>query len=159
MKKWLQGISDRKELFLILLIGFGWFILGSTIHFVTVLLRHQTIFADVINSVRLYKTVIYEVLLLFPVLYILKVRGFVMNDFNLQFTFNLIGVGFLLLFANELTFGIFSRILSAVGYVPHDHRSVIYSANLISTLLILTVNSFYEEFLLNGYLFARLNNY
>jgi membrane protease YdiL (CAAX protease family) len=112
-----------------------------------------------LDSFRFSSTVIIEIFLFSIILYILHVRGLYLSDFNLDISVKLIGVGILLFFINNITYGIiFSIIKSFVKLNTLSYLKFNYAASFISALSILIVNSFYEEFLLNGYIFKRFEN-
>ena len=85
-----------------------------------------------------------------------------MSDFNLRLKFNMLFVAFLLLFLR----GIIGNLgMTLFDYSDVDtsqwenSKGVSLHANWITMWLIVVINSIFEEFLLIGYLFKRLEKY
>jgi membrane protease YdiL (CAAX protease family) len=158
----IKRFSATVELIIVLITGFGLFIFSSTWKFVFLNTHLASSWNYRFTSFGQYSTVIYEAIALLIILYILKIRGWKTNDFNLTFTFKLIGVALLVMFVNNLiTTILYKGILhfNVVNEATLKQVNFASQANWLSILLIIVINSFFEEFLLIGYLFKRLEKY
>lgn len=101
--------------------------------------------------------VIYEFIASIVIIAILKIRKWSLKDFNLRFTPGMIGVGLILLVVQRVLFGVLASILEAPGLIASvDQPHVATDLTILSGLLLIVVNSCYEEGLLVGYLFKNL---
>lgn len=162
MNKLIKRLSPTIELFVILIIGFGWFIYSSTRSFFVVNSDYSHSWMYKITSQGYYSIVIYEIIALLIIIYILKVRDWKISDFNLTFTFRLIWIALLIMFIRNIIGNVGFKIFEAFNIVDEStdrHVQFGLEANWISMSLIIIVNSVFEEFLLMGYLFKRLERY
>lgn len=85
-----------------------------------------------------------------------------MKDFNLQFSFRLFWIAFLLLLIRNFTAGVSIKLLGVFDIVNEkalNHVQVNLQSGWITWILIVVINSVYEETLIIGYLFKRLEKY
>ena len=162
MNKLIKKLSPTTELITILIIGFGLFIYSSTCSFFVVNSDYTHSWTYKITSQSHFSIVIYEIVALLIIFYILKVREWKMSDFNLTFTFRLIWIALLIMFIRNLIGNVGFKILEAFQVVDDTtvkHVQYGLEANWISISLIIIINSIFEEFILIGYLFKRLEKY
>jgi membrane protease YdiL (CAAX protease family) len=115
-----------------------------------------------ITSLGNFLILIYETIALLIIIYILKVRDWKTSDFNLTFTFRLVWVALLIILIRNIIGNVGSKILEAFKVVDSStiqHVQYGLEANWISISLIIIINSIFEEFILIGYLFKRLEKY
>lgn len=159
---WLKGLSWKSELALVMLLGFGLFIYSSTrgFFFVTSTFKHSWTYN--ITSLSEYVTVIYELIALSIIAYILKIRGWTLKDYDLKLSGKLFFVAILLMFLRNLIGGISFKIFELFKVVDEQtakHVQFGLQADWFSLVLIVVINSVFEEFLLVAYLFKRLEAY
>ncbi|WP_299577163.1 CPBP family intramembrane glutamic endopeptidase [uncultured Sunxiuqinia sp.] len=162
MNKLIRKFSPTIELLIILILGFGLFIYSSTISFFAVNSDYTHSWGYKITNFSHSTILIYEVIAFSIILYILKVRAWRLTDFNLSFKFRLIWVALLLLVLRNITGGILSKIFefaTVIGDTGTKHVHYGLEANWIVILLFVVINSIYEEFILVGYFFKRLEKY
>lgn len=162
MNKWIKNLSPVAELIIVMFIGFGLFVYSSTYRFFVINSELEHIWTYQFTSRGEYTLIIYELIAMLMIGYLLKVRNWKLKDFNLDFTYSFIWIAFLLLFIrNMITAFCFSmfELMGLVNVKDIDHIQYSLSANWISIALIVVINSVYEEILLVGYLFKRLENY
>jgi uncharacterized protein len=162
MNKLIKKLSPTTELILILSIGFGLFIYSSTRLFLVVNSDYTHSWIYKLSSQETYSTLIYEIIALLIIIYILKIRNWTLSDFNLTFTFRLIWIALLLMFIRNIIGNIGFKILEAFNVVNDStakHVQFGLEINWIGISLIIIINSVFEEFLLIGYLFKRLEKY
>jgi len=161
----LKGLSNRTEFFLILFIGFGLPVFFSNFSLLIVKtseFNQNPSWLYKLTNQSMYFIVLFELVALFIILYILRIRGLGLNDFNLTFSFRLVLVAVLLLLTSKV-FSILIYKLIDISNVTNEvstaHIQYELEAKWISITLVIIINSFYEEFLLIGYLFRRLEKY
>ena len=162
MNKLIKKLSPTTELITVLIIGFGLFIYSSTSSFLVVNSDYTHSWTYKITSQSHFLIVIYEIIALLIIFYILKVREWKMSDFNLTFTFRLIWIALLIMFIRNIIGNVGFKILEAFKVVDDTtikHVQYGLEANWISISLIIIINSIFEEFILIGYLFKRLEKY
>jgi len=162
MNKLIKKLSPTIELILILFIGFGFFIYSSTRSFFIVNSDYTHSWIYKLSSQGTYITLIYEVIALLIIFYILKVRNWTLSDFNLTFTFRLIWIALLLMFIRNVIGNIGFKILEAFKVVDDTtakHVQLGLELNWIGISLIIIINSIFEEIILIGYLFKRLEKF
>lgn len=162
MNKLIKRLSPTTELITVLIIGFGLFIYSSTRSFFVVNSDYTHSWIYKITSQGHYSIVIYETIALFIIIYILKVRDWKISDFNLTFTFRLFWVALLIMFIRNIIGNVGFKVLELFMVVDETtvkHVQFGLEANWISISLIIIVNSIFEEFILIGYLFKRLEKY
>ena len=112
------------------------------------------------SSSHFIYTSTYEVISFSIIVFILFRRNYKFNDFDFEFSFKLLGVAIILFLIVKYTYGSIFLILK--HFIKADSMNYLkfkYSAGTVSVISVLVINSFYEEFLLNGYLFKILANY
>ena len=162
MNKLIKRLSPTIELITILIIGFGLFIYSSTRYFFVVNSDYTHSWIYKLTSQGHFSIVIYETIALLIIIYILKVRDWKISDFNLSFTFRLIWIALLIMFIRNFISNFGFKILEAFNVVDESatmHVQYGLEANWISISLIIIINSIFEEFILIGYLFKRLEKY
>ena len=162
MNKLIKKLSPTNELITILIIGFGLSIYSSTRLFFVVNSVYNNSWMYKITNQWHYSIVIYEIVALLIIIYILKVRDWRVSDFNLTFTFRLIWIALLIIFIRNIIGNIGFKILSAFNIVNESTtKHVLFGleADWISVSMIIIVNSIFEEFILIGYFFKRLEKY
>ncbi len=162
MNKIIKNFSPVLELVLILTLGLGFFIFTSTKHFLLISSDYNHLWHYNYTDRRHYILIIYEIIAFLIIAYILKVRGWTLNDFHLRFTYRLIWIGILLLFAKNVIGNASISLLELFNVADEkllNHVQFGYKSGWISIILIVLINSFFEEFILIGYLFKRLEKY
>jgi len=160
--QWIKNFSPFVELIIVLTIGFGLFIYSSTygLFIVTSTFDHPWTYK--ITSQGEYGVVIYEIIAFSIIAWVLKLRNWSLNDFHLDFKIRFIWIGLLLMYASGtiggLSFKLF-EFLKVVDEQAAKHVQFTSKADFISIALIVVINSVYEEVLLVGYLFKRLEKY
>ena len=162
MNKLIKELSPTTELITVLIIGFGLFIYSSTRSFFVVNSDYTHSWIYKITSQGNYSILIYEIIALVMIIYILKVRDWKITDFNLTFTFRLIWIALLIMFIRNIIGNVGFKIFEVFNIVDETtakHVRYGLEANWISISLIIIFNSIFEEFILIGYLFKRLEKY
>ncbi|MBL7932004.1 MAG: CPBP family intramembrane metalloprotease [Bacteroidia bacterium] len=162
MNELIRKLTPKLELFIVLLLGFGLMIYSSTRGFIVVNSNYTHSWNYKFTNQGQFIIVIYETIALLLILYILKVRGWRLADFNLDFTLKMIGIGILLIFIRNVITNIGFKLFEAGGVVDESvakHVQYRLESNWIAISLIIVVNSIYEEFLLIGYFFKKLEKY
>ncbi|HET6560197.1 MAG TPA: type II CAAX endopeptidase family protein [Prolixibacteraceae bacterium] len=162
VNNWLKELSWRSELALVLLLGFGLFIYNSTRGLFIIASNSQQSLWFNLTSKGNYATVVYELIAFFLIAYILKIRGWTLKDFNLQLTVRLFYVAFLLMVLRNLIGGFsfkFFELIQVTDEKTIQQVQFSLKADWVSLALIVVINSVFEEFLLVGYLFKRLEAY
>jgi membrane protease YdiL (CAAX protease family) len=148
------------EVLFVITLGFGIFIYASTVSFISSL--NNEAIAQTYDSFDFIFIVVYEVIILVVLSYFLKSRQWSINDFNLDFRITMIAVAFGLIFVRETTgflLNLLMENIQVIGSVKELQPNILFSSNLISMAVIVIVNSIYEELLLTGYLFKRLEHF
>jgi membrane protease YdiL (CAAX protease family) len=144
------------EIFIVLILGFGIFIYSSTVSIIQHSHSHPS---QTYNSYDFIFIIIYEIIALMIIGYYLKKRNWKFQDFNLDFTFKMIGIAILLVLTREVLGAVIVSAFRSLGILsPEIINSpiILFQTNIFSILLITVVNSIYEEVILIGYLFKRL---
>lgn len=144
------------EVLFVLSMGFGLFIFSSTrTAFFSSSISTKT---QSYSSFDFFFIVIYELIALFIIAYFLKYRRWILKDFNLNISLYMFGIG-LVLAILRIGSGIGIKHLidscNLVDQTTFESPNISIQSNLFSIILIVFVNSFFEEFLLIGYLFKR----
>lgn len=153
MKKWLQKLSNIQELVLVLTLAFAWFILKSNYLLIKTFIDSKITIKQ--DTFRFTIVLAIEIAALIIIFYILTVRKQKLSSFNLQFGFKDVLIGIALFIPTYLVYYFSSNLLYYLFSslpVPSYHLS----ATFFSIILLVIINSFYEEFFLNSYLFQRL---
>jgi len=150
-------IFNILELLGVIFVGFGFFIYSSTKTFIE---NNGTPTNSELSTASFYFIIFIEVIALAIILYILRKRNWKLKEFNLGFQFNMILVTLILIgLRYGLTF-LFQSLLSSLDFMNFSPEvDLVFNASFCSIVLILIVNSFFEEFLLIGYLFKRLDGF
>ena len=161
-KKTLNNLSNSMELIIILIIGFGFPLFFSTFSLLGLSSEYNQSWLIRLTSQGFYIIVAHEIIALIVILYILKVRGMNFKTFDFGFSFRLILVALLLVFVSYILRGFLYMVLKLTELLPetfvnNTHNNL--QVNWISLALVTIINSFYEEFILIGYIFKRLEKY
>jgi len=162
MNNLIRKFSPAIELWIVLILGFGLPIYFSTRGFLIVNSDYNRSWTLKITNHGEFSVVIYEIIALFIILYILKVRDWRCSDFNLEFTFRIIWTALLIIFVRNIIGSIGYKIFELANIVDKTTPNRVQyalKANWISLSLIIVINSVYEEFLLIGYFFKRLEKF
>jgi uncharacterized protein len=162
MNELIRKLSPTIELFIVLILGFGVFIYSSTRGFLIVNSNYNHSWTYRITSQGEFSIVIYETVALLIILYILKIRNWSLSDFNLEFTLRMIWIGLLIIFVRNVIGNISYKIFELVSVADQTtpkHLKFGLESNWLSISLIIIINSIYEEFILIGYFFKRLEKY
>ena len=162
INQWIKNLSSLAELIIVLIVGFGVFIYSSTRGFFIVTSTFDHSWTYNFTSLGQYSLVIYELFALLMIGYLLKAREWSLKDFNLDFTLRLIWIGLLLMFAGNMIGGICYKLFTLANVVDDaaaKHVQFGLKADWFSIVLIIVINSVYEEVLFIGYLFKRLEKY
>ncbi|HOZ50820.1 MAG TPA: type II CAAX endopeptidase family protein [Chitinophagaceae bacterium] len=161
-----KAVSNARECFdkiiefiIVMFLGFGLFIYSSTISFLEFKKSSST---QNYNSVDFIFIVVYEILILLIIAFYLKKRKWQVKEFNLDFTFSMIGIAMLLVCLREgMSYLIHHSIRAISGLSPSlsNEPNIILQTSLFSTIIMVIVNSIYEEFLLTGYLYKRFEDF
>jgi membrane protease YdiL (CAAX protease family) len=145
-RRFIWALSDRAEFWLVVILAFGYFIVGSVQAFVQ---HRQGVRTDAWAA----WLVLFEIAILAIIAWIAHVRGWSLLSLGVRVTWPLTGAGLLLYVVAIVTVGIvYVLVASAVpGGVP---AAAVGSAKLSWTAVIVVsiVNSFYEEVLVAGYI-------
>jgi uncharacterized protein len=162
MNELIRKLTPRIELLVIMIFGFGLFIYSSTRGFFIVNSNYDKTWTYRLTSQGHFSIVIYETIALFAILYILKIRNWKVSDFNLEFTFKMIWVAILLILIRNIITNMGYKLFELINVVDRStiqHVQYGLESNWISISLVIVINSVYEEFLLIGYFFKRLEKY
>ena len=113
------------------------------------------------TDMGMYSITIYELIVLSVLVPFLFIRNWRLKDLNLHFSFKLVGVAFLLIIARNIvsnvSFGIFS-VLHLVTPELEKAFNAESSITIYSLIPLLVINSIFEESIVVGYLFKRLEH-
>lgn len=160
MIKLIKNLSPTCEFIVVILIAFGYFSFGSISQFFLLPFGKDILIER--SSAGFYHILIYELFALLAISWFLKVRDWKLKDFNLDFSFKMVGIAFVLL---GIIFLIFDILLWAL--ILFDWRNVaikgpsfyVPDINIAIVVLVPLINPFFEEFFLIGYIFKRLENF
>jgi len=160
MRDLITSLSDRAEFILVLLIGFGYATFASLALFLSsggLQVPDQGI---PVSDVSAYSTIIYELLMLWVISRILKLRDWSIKDFNVQISLRLTLAGLLLgaiyytvylaLFSLSSSFFDIIKETAATFQINNDNL------NVIAAIALSAVNAFFEEILVVGYVVGAL---
>jgi uncharacterized protein len=164
MRKSINHLAPVIELVSILFIAFGFLIISSIFPAFISSSDNSGSFFNYQNEIEetstaLFSIIVYEVFALGIIILILKYRGWKFSDFNLQFSFRLFLVGILLFYTDlllNLLLEFFIHPIPPPSGTSGEYYPIRNEANWISIILIVIINSIYEESILIGYLFKRL---
>ncbi|MBS2212716.1 CPBP family intramembrane metalloprotease [Carboxylicivirga mesophila] len=153
-KKEKSVYTSKIELLIVLIVGFGFFAFSST---------YKLIFGQTANDIQVsnygtYFNTLYQIIVLTIIGTFLKFRGWKLLDFNLRFKFRMIFIAILLLLTTALFINIILVIIDVIGLDiinTENKPNFTIEANWLSLVMIIVINSIYEESLLIGYLFKR----
>ncbi|WP_430812969.1 MULTISPECIES: CPBP family intramembrane glutamic endopeptidase [unclassified Carboxylicivirga] len=147
--------NSKLELIIVLMLGFGFLAYNSTLSF----LYGYTSKEIQVTDYGTYYNTLYQIIILTIIGVFLKYRGWKLSDFNLNFKFRMIFIAVLLFYITNflinITFGI-STILGSDVINSGNKPNLTINADWLSLTMIIVINSIYEELLLIGYLFKRL---
>jgi membrane protease YdiL (CAAX protease family) len=109
----------------------------------------------------IYSLTIYELIILFVLVLFLFIRNWRLRDFNLHFSLRLIGVAFLLIIARNIVSNSSYKVLSVLHLVTPELEKAInvkWSMTIYGLIPLLVINSIFEESIVVGYLFKRLDH-
>jgi len=151
-----SSLKAIAEAIIVLTLGFGLFIYSST---------KTAFFSNSIapatqdyNSYDFAFIVIYDFISLTIIVYYLKYRRWTIKDFNLDFTPIMLGIGLLLAIFRVSSGLIVSNTIAFINSLNPttiNAPDITLHTNFLSMAIIVVVNSFFEEFLLMGYVFKR----
>lgn len=147
------------ELLIVLIIGLALFIYSSTVSFIN---NYHTTINHEYNSIDLYIVVIYELLALTIIILFLRKRKWTFKDFNFSFTPNMLFIALLLaLIRYVLSYFFYQGLIisDSVSFEFAQEPEIVFDISFFSIILIVVVNSVFEEFILLGYLFKRLEQF
>jgi membrane protease YdiL (CAAX protease family) len=159
MHIWLKSLSYKAEFAIVILIGFGYFILGSIAGLMSIL-SSSSAESIAISNADMYVIAIYEVIAILAIASFLSVRDWSLDDFNIKISIRLTGAGILLASAYYavyiFTFMLMSPLMSVdqsgiSRYVPD-----LGSLDLTAITLVSMINPVYEEVIVVGYVIAAL---
>jgi membrane protease YdiL (CAAX protease family) len=159
MNKLIRNLSPVIEFTIVLIIGFGLFIFNSTYYYFYANSNFSHAWIYKLTNQGNYFLTVYEIIGLSLIIYILKVRGWTAKDFNLKFTLKLVGTAILLMFITNILCNIVYKLLIQTNIIDETSSrnfQIKLESSWISIILFVLINSIYEEFLLIGYIFKRL---
>ncbi|MFY8110013.1 MAG: CPBP family intramembrane glutamic endopeptidase [Bacteroidia bacterium] len=143
------------EFIIVIGLGFGLFIYSSTYN---AFFNSKAEISQTYNSYDFIFICLYELLVISIIIKYLKHRKWIYNDFNLHFSLGMILVALSLIVFREILGFILTFIFEQTEILKASEKETeinIYSG-FFSILLITIINSIYEEVLLIGYIFKRL---
>jgi membrane protease YdiL (CAAX protease family) len=159
MIKLIKNLSPSCEFIVVILIAFGYFSFSSLCQFFLPPFA-KAILLERSNTEFNY-LLIYELLALLVIGCFLKVRDWKVKDFNLDFSFKMVGIAFALLGFIFLINGILLCIIWLFGWkgaVIKNSFMCVPEINISIIVLVPIINPFFEELFLIGYIFKRLEN-
>lgn len=148
-----KSLQNTLEAIFVMGLGFGWMIYSSTVNYLKI--DHLSLRPETVQSSDFYFLSIFELVVLGIIVIVLRKRKWSISAFDFSFKFNMIGVGILLV--------LFRAILAiSVKYIfdlDDAAPNTTIEANWLSSLMVIIVNSFFEEFLLVAYFFTRLKKW
>lgn len=142
-----KRLGDAVEVAVVLLLGFSLFIYSSTYK----ALNPEVSTQQTYDSVDFYFIVFFEVVVLGILALYLRARQWQLRDFHLDFRIHFVGLALLLAFVRQVL-GYWAAFIMG-GHSPSPDIS--FESHWSGVLLIILVNSVYEEVLLIGYFFKR----
>lgn len=157
MKTWLRKLTDKQELILILILIFGLGFFSSTYEFILFIINHKNEISNIGTWDLVFNSVGQIVLALIAFL-ILYVRGHKMEQYKLKFERSNIPIGIGLYFLTMIGMVLLGLLLYTIN--PNQMKAeVSYSGNFYILPITLIINSFYEEFFLNNYLYHKFSHW
>lgn len=158
----IRKLPPPVELAVVLLLAFGLPIYGSMQKF---FLFSSTLSSKSwlyqITDMGFYSITIYEVIILSILIPFLFIRNWGIKDFNLHFSLRMVGIAFLLIIASNTIINLSYMAFSAIHLVTPELEKAVnfkWSVTIYGLIPILVVNSIFEESMVVGYLFKRLEN-
>lgn len=149
-----------------MLIGFGLFIARSNHLFIFLSSRSERLWTIIYSSRSQYVLIIEEIIFISIICLFLKSRNWSIKDLNLKVNIEAILTSFAIVAALIVISGIFRLYffkifedIKTVRGITLNHVTLQNEATWINIILIVLINSVYEEVLLLGYIFKRLKNY
>lgn len=162
MIKLVQKIPNWLEGLIVMFLGFGIFIYSSTLVFFTLINNSDQKFQFESTTTEYVSITVYESIALTVISLFLLVRKWKIKDFQFNFRLQSFLNAFLLVLCyflvSTILFTLYNSLLLSLGKTIEPQVSIDSSSNLLGIVLILIINSIYEEVLLVGYLFKRLQN-
>ena len=111
------------------------------------------------TDMGIYLLTIYELIILSVLVLLLFIRNWRLKDFNLHFSLRLVGVAFLLIIANNILSNLSYKAFSVLHLVTAELEKAVnvkWSITIYGLIPLLVINSLFEESIVVGYLFKRL---
>src|SRR5437762_10899906 len=145
MRNLIEKLSARAEFWLIVLVSFGYFIVGSSLAFVT----HR---GHVLSDRWAVGIVVFELLVALFVVWIGQIRGWTLGNLGLRPTWRYTGAGVLLYLAATISVNAFYMFVASI-YGASIPRAMLTAHGLsFSAVAIVTIiNPLFEETLVVGY--------
>jgi len=150
LKLFIRNLSAPAEFCLVLLIGFGLFIIVQIWNVVHS--EHAEI-----NNFGMTACVIIELLVLVPVLWIGRIRGWSLGTFGLKISWKGTGAGILLFIFAEAAMSGSGMLMQLIH--PVQPRYVVTGATVPFILLLSLINPVFEEVLEAGYIIHSLQRF
>lgn len=152
MEQYIRNVSNRAELFIVVLLAFGYFMFGSILSAL-----HPTNGAQ-ITDIRLQYLILYEVIVGIILWKILYIRKWKYNDLGVvpRLRDPLIGIGIFILtyIANIFIWDLFSSFVT--GFNGQENKLVKPNLGLITVIFVSIINPIFEEVFVCGYLISAL---
>lgn len=154
MNAWIKRLSPEAEFSIVILIAFGLPVISSL--FPLAISAHRN--SMPITNAWIYSLIFQEVITFGIIAVFIRLRGWRLQDFNLQFTWQLVGMGILLMIAAYLLHSFF-YVISKLVWITIDNTLLEIRAvhvGLVPIALLSIINSFFEETLVVGYIVGTL---
>lgn len=155
----IKRLKNLQEGVLVIMIGLGLFIYSSLTGLYFILTGSSNTRTYFLSENGTMSIVVFEIISLTVIALILSTRGWRIIDLNLRISFRIVVEAVLLLLAALFVSGFIYRLITYILAVDTDvTEPVIYEIhkNYAVWVLILIVNSIFEEFIYVGYLFKKL---
>lgn len=152
----IRAISDWAEFIVVVLLGFGNFIMAS---FYFLFMSRNKVGANIILTTdSTLTTLAYEIMIFAVIWAFLKAREWRMSDFGVNISVKTVGAG---IFVFVLTFLLFRVGMTLLYLLLTEeyfwgYASIHNELNPISSLLFIVFNSIYEEGIVTGYVITAL---
>jgi membrane protease YdiL (CAAX protease family) len=154
MKDTIKTLSTKIEFIFVTGLSFGYFMLSSIAYFIT------PPSSAPITQNHISSLIIYEATILFVVLWFLKQRGWIYNDFKLRPSIKNTGYGILLAFCAYISYIMLCSLVSFMS--PAFFKAISQSSlatndiSFANILAVSIINPFFEELLVVGYVITVL---
>jgi len=155
MRSFIQSWSNRTEFLVVIALAFGWLTMDAAQYLYVHLVAPESVSAEVFSNMDLYQTIVFELSVLALVAVILHLRGWGLQDFNLDVSPRLTVAGGVLLIVNTLIILFLSILFAGMFPFVQEYAKLMsgYAGkpDTLPLILTVTVNAFYEEILVVGY--------